>query len=522
MLVPQAMAYAELGGLPPAAGFRAVLLALPIYAVLGTSRHLGIGPEPGTAVLAALAVGPLAGGDINRYLTLMAALAGMVGVLAVVGAVLRLGFVAELLSKPVLVGYITGVALTLLSSQLRTFTGVNVTAGDFFPRLGEFFGSIDQTDLPTLAVGIGTLTVILVLRRMAPTLPGALLGLAGSIIAVAVLNLEVAVVGEIDAAVPSFALPTLERSDLRDLLPAAAGLLLIAYTDNILTARSIASNKGYRIDANRELLALGAVNTAAAFGGGFPMSSSASRSVVPASLGSRTQLSSLVSFLSVAIFLLVGRSLLAEIPQAGLAAVVIAAALAIIDVEGFRRLAKVSWSETVLAATTCLAIISTDLLLGVLVALSLSVVMTLHRVARPHDAILGEGEGLDGWIDIADRRATTEPGLLVYRFDAPLFFANAEYFRDRLRQSLERNPGEECHVILDFEGIGSLDSTAADHLAELCRELSNEGMEIAIARANSEVLDVMERSGLFAQLNSPTTYPTINSAVATYRRNRSV
>lgn len=518
MLVPQAMAYAELGGLPPSAGFRAALIALPIYALIGTSRHLGIGPEPGTAVLAALAVGPLAAGDPDRYLALMAALAGLVGVLALLAGFLRLGFIADLLSKPVLVGYIIGVGLTLLSSQLKSFTGVPITAGDFFPRFWQFFGRLDQVDGATAALGLATLVVILGLRRLVPTAPGALIGLAGSMLVVAGFDLDVKVVGDIEASLPSLAAPDVALDDFRRLLGPAAGLLLIGYTDNILTARSIASKERYGVDSNRELLALGAVNAGAAFGGGFPMSSSASRSIVPATLGSKSQLSSLVSFAAVLMFLLFGRELLADIPRAALAAVVVAAAVAVIDIDGFRRLAQVSWIETGLAAITCLAIISTDLLFGVLVALGLSGIVTLQRVARPHDAILGQGEGLDGWIDIHDSRARPEPGLLVYRFDGPLFFGNAEHYRQRLANAIEANPGVEHHVVLDFEGIGSLDATAADHLIELHAELVADGVLLAVARANADVLDIMERSGLADLVGREHLHPTINGAVADFRR----
>lgn len=518
MLVPQAMAYAELGGLPPSAGFRAALIALPIYAVLGTSRHLGVGPEPGTAVLAGLTVAPLAAGDPDRYLALMAALAGIVGLLGLLGGVLRLGFVADLLSKPVLVGYISGVGLTLLSSQLASFSGVSIDADQFFPRFWQFFGGLGDIDGATLAVGVATLSIILGLRRFAPTLPGALIGLLVSIVAVAALNLDVAVVGEIDAALPSPSLPDVGLGDLQALVPGAAGLLLVGYTDNILTARSIASKRGYEIDANRELVALGAYNGVAAFAGGFPMSSSASRSVVPATLGSRSQMSSVVTLAAVVVFLLVGRDVLADIPRAALAAVVIAAAFAVIDVEGFRRLASVSRVETALAMVTALAVITTDLLLGVLFALVLSILVILGRVARPHDAILGQGEGLDGWIDVADSRARTLPGLLVYRFDAPLFFANAEYFRERLDLLLDQNPGDEVEVVLDFEGIGSLDTTAADHLIELTEELHDNGMVVAIARANKQVTDVIERAGLADRIGRQHIHPTINAAVSDYRR----
>ncbi len=522
MLVPQAMAYAELGGLPPAAGFRAALVALPVYALLGTSRHLGVGPEPGTAVLAALTVMPLAAGDPDRYLALMAAMAGIVGLFSLLAGALRLGFIAELLSKPVLIGYITGVGLTLLSSQLASLFGADVTAGDFFPRFWQLLTRLGSIDATTTAVGIGTLLVILGLRRTRPTAPGALIGLGLATIAVSVFDLGTGTVGEIDAALPSFALPDVGASDLVSLLGPSAGLLLIAYTDNILTARSIATKQGYGIDPNRELVALGAVNAVGALGGGFPMSSSASRSIVPATLGSRTQMSSLVSFVAVIAVLVAGRSLLAEIPRAALAAVVVAAAFAVIDIAGFASLWKVSRTEAALAAVTCLAILTVDLLFGVLVALVLSGLVMLQRVARPHDAILGQGgEGLDGWIDVRDQRAHIQHGLLVYRFDAPLFFANADEYAKRLIAAFEQNPGEETHVILDFEGIGSLDSTAAERLEQLHEQLSQDQLTIAVARANDDVIGVMERSGLIDAIGREHIHPTINAAVADFRRRSS-
>lgn len=518
MLVPQAMAYAELGGLPPSAGFRAALIALPTYALIGTSRHLGVGPEPGTAVLAALTVAPLAGGDPDRYLALMALMAGLVGVFSLIAGLLRLGFIAELLSKPVLVGYITGVGLTLLSSQLASLFGADITSGDFFPRFAEFFTGLGSVDGPTTAVGVGSLLVIVGLRRFAPTVPGALVALVLATVSVVVFNVGVSTVGDIDAALPTPGLPDVGLSDVVDLLGPAAGLLLIAYTDNILTARSIATKQGYSIDPNRELLALGAMNAAGAFGGGFPVSSSASRSIVPASLGSRSQGSSLISFVAVIVVLIAGRSLLAEIPQAALAAVVVAAAFAVIDVAGFRKLFAISRSEAGLAAITCLAILTVDLLFGVLVALVLSGLLMLHRVARPHDAILGQGEGLDGWIDARDPRAAHEPGLLVYRFDAPLFFANADEYAKRIAIALAQNPGEEVHVILDFEGIGSMDSTAAERIDQLYDEIQANGLTLAIARANAEVLEVLDRSGLSNRLGDEALFPTINAAVANFRQ----
>jgi high affinity sulfate transporter 1 len=521
MLVPQAMAYAELGGLPPSAGFRAALVALPIYAVIGTSRHLGIGPEPGTAILAAAAAVQLADGDPARYAALMATIAGLVGLIALVSGVLRLGFVAELLSKPVLVGYITGVGLTLLTSQLQAFTGVPIDADNPFARVGEFLSQLDEIDATTLGISASTLFVILVLRRFRPTWPGALIGLGAAMTAVALFDLDAAVVGDIDAALPTFVVPDVGWSDVTSLLPAAAGVALIGYTDNILTARSIAGKLGYDIDANRELLALGAMNAAGSVSGGFAMSSSASRSAVPASIGSKTQASSVVAFAVVIGFLLVGTSVLADIPRAGLAAVIVSAAIAVIDGEGFRRIAALSRTEAALAGVTCIAVIGVDLLTGVLVAVGLSLLLTLARVARPHDAILGAGAGLDGWISIEDERAHVLPGLLVYRFDGPLFFANGEYFVERVQVAIDTNPGEETSVVLDMEGIGSIDTTAVEHLADLVDELDAGGIVVSFARANNKVLDLMTRAGIIARIGSDRVFPTINAAVDDHRRRTS-
>ena len=518
MLVPQAMAYAELGGLSPSAGFRSALVALPIYALIGTSRHLGVGPEPGTAILAAAAAAQLSDGDPVRYAALMATIAGLVGLISLAAGLFRFGFVADLLSKPVLVGYITGVGLTLLSSQLRSFTDVSVDADNPFARLGQFVTRLDQIDATTLGVGLSTLVVILLLRRHRPTWPGALIGLSGSMLAVAILDLDVAVVGEIDAALPTLEIPDVGWADITSLFPAAAGVALIGYTDNILTARSISARQGYDIDADRELIALGAMNVAGSMVGGFPMSSSASRSVVPATIGSKSQLSSLTTFIAVIAFLLVGRSVLTEIPRAGLAAVIVAAALAVIDIDGFRRIAALSRTETALAVVTCLAVIGVDLLTGVLVAVGLSMLLTLGRVARPHDAILGEGAGLDGWIEVDDERAKPLPGLLVYRFDGPLFFANGEYFVKRVRAAIRANPGEETSVVLDMEGIGSVDTTAVDHLSDLVIELESSGIVVSLARANSQVLRLLTRAGLVARLGSDRVFPTINAAVLDHRR----
>jgi high affinity sulfate transporter 1 len=524
MLVPQSMAYAELAGLAPEYGFYAVMGALVVYALVGTSRHLGVGPEPGTAILAATGVGAIAAGDSARYVALMAGLALVVAAICVVAAAARLGFIASVLSKPVLVGYITGVGLTLLSSQIAGFTGVPIEAERLFPRFRELAGSLDQVHLGTTAVGAATLALILVLRRSAPTAPGALIGVVAATVVVAVFGLDghgIALVGDIPTGLPVPGLPDVSVGDVGRLLPVAAGIALVGYSDNVLTARSVAARHGYRIDANQELLALGLTNLTAGLSQGFPVSSSASRTAVPASLGTRTQLVSLVASASVVATVLVLAPALGKIPRAALAAVIVSAAIAILDVPGYRALWRVGREEAVLAAVAALGVVVFDVLVGVLVAVSLSIVVAFYRIARPHDAVLGDYPGLDGWVGV-DRypEAVTERGLVVYRFDAPLFFVNADRFRSRVELALDESPGEEEWLVLDFEGIGALDATALDTLADLVDDVDVD--VVAVARANDAVLDRLVRAGLVEPAGRVRVFPTINGAVRAYRQRRGV
>lgn len=522
MLVPQGMAYAELADMPPVTGFYAALLALIAYAFVGSSRHLGVGPEPGTAILAATGVGAIAAGDPERYFALMAALALIVGVICLLAAVARLGFIANVLSKPVLVGYITGVGLTLLSSQYAKFTGVPIDADDFFSRTRDLLTGLDDIDGLTIAVGASTLILIQVLRWKVPAIPGALLGVVLATVVAVVFSLEMdglALVGDVPQGLPSFGLPDVGGGDVVDLLPVAAGIALVGYSDNVLTGRAIGGRLGYRIDPNQELAALGVTNLCSGFSQGFPISSSASRTAVPASLGSKSQLVGIVAAIVVVATLLFLSPVLAEIPQAALAAVIIAAAIAIIDVAGFRELWAVSRSEFALAATSALAVMVFDVLIGVLVAVGLSLLMALGRIATPHDAILGAGQDLDGWVDAETHPgARTLPGLLVYRFDAPLFFANANRYRERLEALVEENPGEEEWLVLDFEGVGEADTTAVDMLIELLDEHGREGRVIGIARANERVLRRLDRAGLLAPDGPAVVFATINAAVRAFRQ----
>lgn len=523
MLVPQSMAYAELAGVPAATGLYASLLAPVAYALTGSSRHLATGPEPGTAILAATGVAAVVGpsGNPSRYLALMAALTLLVAGIAGIGWLLRLGFVARLLSKPVLVGYISGVGLVLLSSQLEAFTGVPVDADTFFPRLVEFVRNLDELRAVTLAVATGCLIVILALRRVGPHIPGALLAVGGATTVSVLLGLPAAgdpTIGTIPTGLPALAVPDVGLADLQALLPVALGVAFVGFSDNVLTGRAIATKEGYRIDANQELAGLAAANLGAGVLQGMPVSSSASRSAVAASLGGITSAVSIVAAGVVAVTLLVASDLLAAVPRAALAAVIVAAAFAIIDLPGFRSLWRISHTELALAVVTSLGVMVFDVLIGVLIAVVLALTVAVGRMARPQDAILGGQTDLDGWVAVdSDPKARTLAGLLVYRFDAPLFFINFEHFRTRLETLLDENPGEETWVVLDFEGVGDVDASALDGLAELIEELHRRNVEtVAIARANRRALDRLDHAALLAPTGPLASFPTINTAVEAF------
>jgi MFS superfamily sulfate permease-like transporter len=450
----------------------------------------------------------------------MATLAAFVGTLALVGSALRLGFTAELFSKPVLTGYISGLGLTLLSSQLGKATGIPIHAESFFPRITEFVRHLDQAKPITVAVGLGTLAFLLAMRKLAPRAPAALIGVSLATALSVALDLPkrgLRVGSPVPSELPRIHWPSFSFDDLRALAPTAIGLVVVAYTDNVLTARSVAAKQGYRIESNRELAALGVTNWLAALSGGFPISAAASRTVVPASLGSKTQLVSIAAAIFVVASMLGLGPVLSQVPEAALAAVVLAAGIGIIEVEGFERLYRVSRLELVIAALGALAVMLLGVLDGVLLAVGASGLVAFGRIALPHDAVLARSKDLEGWVDARQYHLRTTEGLLVYRFDAPLFFANANRYRERVLEMLELNPGREEWIVLDFEGIGEVDATALEMLAELAKELASQEIFVAVARANTLAEERLRRAGLVAPEGPMHPFATIQLAVAAFR-----
>ena len=518
-LIPQVMAYAGLAGLPPVTGLWAIMPALAIYAVLGSSRQLSVGPESTTALMTATVVAPLAAGDPERYAVLAAALAIVVGLLAVGAWLLRLGFVADLLSHPILVGYMAGVAVIMIVGQLEKISGVPVDGDTFFAEIASFVRGIDEIRLATLALALTTLAFLFIVQWRFPRFPGPLLAVLLATAAVALFDLQeygIDVVGEVPAAFPTPALPPF--TDMAELLPPAVGVLLVGYTDNVLTARAFAIKGGYEVDPNQELLALGAANVGAGLFQGIPVSSSGSRTAIGAASGSRTQVYSLVALASVVCVLLFLRGMLANFPMAALGAIVIYAAVRLIDIAAFRRLASFRRTELMLAGAALVGVLAFDILYGILVAIGLSVVEMLARVARPHDAILGRVPGVAGMHDVDDYPdAKTIPGLVIYRYDSPLFFANAQDFKRRALAAAETDDGALKWFLLNAEAIVEVDITALDALEELREELARRGVVFGMARVKQDLFTELDAYSLARRIGRDRIFPTLPTAVEAYQ-----
>ncbi|MBD2260318.1 solute carrier family 26 protein [Pseudanabaena sp. FACHB-2040] len=515
-LIPQCMAYGELAGVGPVAGLWAILPPMVVYGLLGSSPQLSVGPESTTAVMTAAAVAPLAAAG-GSYSAIAALLAILVGLVCLVGYVARLGFLANLLSKPILIGYMAGVALIMIASQLGKISGIDIEADSVLGQVGEFLQKTDQMHWPTFLLAALVLTFLLVVQRRFPTAPGPLLAVLLATLAVAVLRLDqqgVAVVGPIPAGLPQFALPQFAGLDLLPLLGSAVGIAVVGYSDNVLTARAFAARNQYKIDANQELLALGAANFSNGLMQGFPISSSGSRTVIGDSLGSKTQLFSGVAMGVVILVLLFLRPVLALFPGAALGGIVIFAALKLIDVVEFQRLQRFRRTELGLALITTVGVLMTDLLVGVAIAVSLSVIDLFARVARPHDAVLGTVPGLPGLHDIDDWPETsTIPGLVLYRYDAPLCFANVENFKRRAWLAIEAETIPVAWFVLDTEAIPEIDITALDTLEEFSRELRTSSITFAMARVKQDLYAQLKRSGLLNQIGSEHIFLTLHTAI---------
>jgi sulfate permease, SulP family len=522
VLVPSAMAYGDLAGVTPVAGLYVALGAMVMYALFGTSRQVSMGPEATSAIMTAAAVAPLAGGDPVRYAALAAMTAILVGVVALLARLARLGFITDFLSKPILVGYILGATLIVIGSQLGKMFGISLESDKFFQQVAELISRLDEAHLLTAAIGVVCMAALLIMRRVNRKIPGPLIVVVVAIIVSVVFDLEtmgVAIVGEVPAGLPSLAIPAVSLQDIFALLPAALALTILIYADEILTARVFAAKHGQKVDANQEFVAIGMANIGAGFLTGFPAALSASRTSVSDQMGGKTQWVGLIAAALTIIFLLFLTPLLAPLPTVALGAIIIVASLGLIDLAAFRFLRQVRPAEFWLAVVTAFGVLTVGILAGILVAVMLSLINVIYHISRPHDALLDELDASGGTVyrGVADKEtALTEPGLIVYRFDAPLVFANAGFFAERLEDLIANvTEGLKC-VVLDAEAISDFDSTAAEALATLDADLERRGIELWIARANQPLRDLLQVTGLTKRLGKDNLYPSVRAAVMAY------
>ncbi len=523
-LVPQVMAYATVAGLPAIVGLWATLPALVVYALMGSSRSLSLGPESSVALMTAAVIAPFALGDPQRYAALAAGLALAVGVLGVLGSVLRLSFVSDLLSRPVLVGYMAGIGILMIDGQLDAFFGIDTEGEALLEHLGQVITATPTASPVVVGLAAGTLGLLFLLAGWFPRLPGPLIAVVAASAAAAALGAlgwSVPLVGAVPQGLPAPAVPTIPDAGLELFVLGAAGVALVGFTDTVLTGRAF-REAGEHLDSATELRAMSAANVLTGFFQGMPVSSSGSRTALARASRATSQGYSLVAAACVLMVLLLVAPALSVLPRAGLAALVIYAAVQLIDIGEFRRLWRFSRIEFALAVVTCLAVVLVGILNGVLVAVGLSVLALLARVARPHAAALGFVRGVPGMHDVDDFTDVAEvPGLLVFRYDSPLFFANAHDFLTEARRMVaDRQPGLRWFA-LNCEAVISIDSTAAEAFERLVGELQEQGLTVCLVRAKRELLEQLEPSGVLRAVGEQHIYPTLPTLVTEYRRRQS-
>ncbi len=523
ILVPTGMGYAAAAGLPVIYGLYATMVPLVAYAIFGPSPILVLGPDSALAALIAATVLPLAAGDPDRAVAYAAMLALLSGALCIVAGLARFGFITELLSKPIRYGYLNGIALTVLIGQLPKVLGFPVSGANLVEQIGGLArGVLDgRTSGTALAIGVSCLIVILGFRRWAPRIPGLLIAVIGATLAVSLFDLAatagIAVVGPLPEGLPALRLPTLALDELQTLAAGALAITLVSFADTSVLSRTYALRKGYRVDSNQEFIALGAANVAAGLFQGFPVSSSSSRTPVAESAGAKTQLTGVVGALAIALLLIFAPTLLRNLPAAALGAVVIAACLSLVDIGAVLRLYHLRSGEFALSIVCFVGVALLGAIQGIFLAIVLALLAFIWRAWRPYDAVLGRVDGMKGYHDISRHpEARCVPGLVLFRWDAPLFFANAEVFREHVLRAVAQAPTPTRWVVVAAEPVTDVDVTAADVLAELDGELHEAGIDLGFAEMKGPVKDRLKRYGLFTKLGTERFFPTIGQAVDRY------
>ena len=523
ILVPVGMGYAEAAGLPAIYGLYATIVPLIAYAIFGPSRILVLGPDSSLAAIIAATIVPLAAGDPDRLVALAGALAILTGALCIIAGLARFGFITDLLSKPVRLGYLNGIALTVIVGQLPKILGFDSSGDNLIQETISIIAGVAQgmTNWTAVAIGVSCLAIILVFKRLWPRIPGVLIAVIGATIVVGVLDLAtvagIDVVGPLPQGLPSFQIPVVSLADLGALMAGAIAITLVAFADTSVLSRTFALRGGYEVDQNQEMIALGAANVAAGFFQGFSISSSSSRTPVAEQAGAKTQLTGVVGALCIALLLVFAPTLLQNLPSAALGAVVIAACLSLVDIKGFTRLYRLRRGEFALAIVCFLGVALLGVIQGIFIAVALALLGFIWRAWRPYDAVLGRVDGLKGYHDVTRYpEARRIPGLVLFRWDAPLFFANAEVFREHILQAIAAAPTPTKWVVVAAEPVTDIDITAAEALSALNDDLQKAGIELGFAEMKDPVKDRLKRYGLFTKLGEDHFFPTLGQAVDRY------
>ena len=523
ILVPQGMAYAELAGLPAVTGLYTTVACLVGYAFMGPSRILVLGPDSAVSPLILAATLPLLGasGDPATAIALAGMLALLVGAIEIGLGVAKLGFVADLLSKEVQVGYMNGLGITIIVSQLPKLCGFSTDAEGFFEQIGAFLSNLDETNRITLALGLTTLLVLLVLPHVSRKLPAILVAIVGATVASAAFDLSargVSTVGSLPQGLPTPVMPWTQLGDVGPLLIAAIGITIVSLTDTIATSTSFAARRGEEVDPDQEMIGVGTANIAAGLFQGFAVSSSASRTAVAEQSKAKSQVTGLVGAGAVVLLLLFLNSLLADLPQTVLAAVIMAAALSLIDVPVLRRYWAVRRSALVLSVVASAAVIILGVIQGIVAAISLSILLFFRRNWWPHGEVLGKVPS-GGWHAVRDQASAVQvPGVVVFRWEAPLFFANVGIFRQQVR-SLARDESVTW-IVLQCEAVTDIDITAADMIEQLSAELRKRGVHLRFVEMRTRLSEQMRRYGLLRTVDQNHLYGSIDAAVAAIKNSR--
>jgi high affinity sulfate transporter 1 len=528
MLVPVGIAYAEASGLPGIYGLYATIAPLLAYALFGPSRILVLGPDSALAAIILGVVAPLSGGDPMRAVTLAGMMAIVSGTVCILAGLAHLGFVTELLSKPIRYGYMNGIALTVLISQLPKLFGFSIESEGPLRSLWAIAGAIleGRTNWVAFGLGLATLMVILLLESN-KRLPGILIAVVGATAVAGALDLGarygIKVLGPLPQGLPGFAVPWIGAGDMFSVLIGGCAIALVSFADTSVLSRAYAARLGAQADPDQEMVGLGAANLAAGFFQGFPISSSGSRTPVAEAAGARTQLTNIVGALAIAFLLLVAPKLLQHLPNAALAAVVIAAAIGLIEVADLKRIYRVQQWEFWLSIVCFVGVAVLGVIPGIGLAIAIAIAEFLWDGWRPHSAVLGRAHGVKGYHDITrypDARQI--PGLVLFRWDAPLFFANAEFFRERALDAVAKSPTPVRWLVVAAEPVTSVDVTAGDTLVELDEALHAGGIELCFAELKDPVKDKLKKFGLLAQLGENNFFPTIGVAVSSYLETHNV